>query len=133
MTKRRAVIAAVLLAVLGAAAPAAPRGDDLAKALAGRMPGKPVNCIDTQGMSGPQVIDDRTILYRESGRRVWRNDLPDACPSLRPMTTIILRVYGGQTCRNDTFRTIDSGSSIPSALCRLGSFTPYDKPARPKK
>ena len=109
---RLAVAVAGMLAVLGAAAPATPRDDDLAKALAGRIPGKPLNCIDTQGTSGPQVIDDHTILYRESGRRVWRNDLPDACPSLRPMTTIVLRVYGGQTCRNDTFRTLDSGSLV---------------------
>jgi hypothetical protein len=130
MTMRVAAVAAGLLAVLGAAAPAAPRDDDLAKALAGRTAGKPTNCLNTQGMSGPQIIDDHTILYRESGRRIWRNDLPDACPSLRPMTTIILRVYGSQTCRNDTFRTIDSGSRIPSGICRLGSFTPYDKPKR---
>ena len=132
MKKRLAVVAAGLLALLGTAAPATPHDDDLAKALAGRVPGKPADCINTQGMSGPQIIDDRTILYRESGRRVWRNDLPDACTSLRPMTTMVLRSYGGQTCRNDTFRTLDSGSSIPSGICRLGSFTPYDKPPKGK-
>jgi hypothetical protein len=130
---RAAIIAAGALALLGAAAPARQHGDDLAKALAGRVAGQPVNCIDTQRADGPQIIDDHTILYRESGRRLWRNDLPNACPSLRPMTTIVMRVYGGQTCRNDTFRTIDAGSSIPSPLCRLGSFTPYDLPPKARK
>ncbi len=132
MTIRTAFAVAGALAVLASAAPAATRDDDLARALAGRIAGRPVDCVNTQGTTGPQIIDDHTILYRESGRRIWRNDLPDACPSLRPMTTIVTRVYGGQTCRNDTFRTLDSGSSIPSGLCRLGSFTPYDKPPTPK-
>lgn len=129
---RMAVTAAGLLAVLAAAAPAASRDDDLAKALAGYEPGKPVDCIDTRATDGPQVIDDHTILYRESGRRIWRNDLPSRCPSLRPMTTIVLRVYGGQMCRHDLFRTLDSGMSIPSTYCQLGNFTPYEKPRKVK-
>ena len=124
------VLALALTALCGAAAPAADRvkEDPLARALAGRVPGKPVSCIDPQFTDGPQIIDDHTLIYNRVGRRVWRNDLPDACPALRPDVTIIVEMYGGQLCENDRFRVLEPGSRIPSASCRFGRFTPYDKP-----
>ena len=44
------------------------------------------------------------------------------------MSTMIVDVYGGQLCRNDRFRLVEPGLSIPSAYCRFSGFTPYDKP-----
>jgi hypothetical protein len=127
---RAALLPIAILALLGAAAPASPRDDTLASELAGRTPGTPQDCLNRSRVSGPQIINDRTILYRESGRRVWRNDLPDSCPGLRPYDTMVIDVYGSQYCRNDHFRSYSAGGSIPGAICRLGSFTPYDKPAK---
>lgn len=127
---RPLLIATAMLALVGAAAPASSRDDDLASALAGRTAGKPQDCVNTSRVDGPQIIDDHTIIYRESGRRIWRNDLPDFCPGLRPNDTIVIEVYGGQYCRDDHFRSYTAGGSIPGAICRLGSFTPYDKPAK---
>ncbi|MES2097245.1 MAG: DUF6491 family protein [Pseudomonadota bacterium] len=129
---RPLLIATAVLALAGAATPASPRDDDLARELAGRTAGKTQDCVDTSRVGGPQIIDDRTILYRESGRRVWRNDLPDSCPGLRPNDTMVIELYGSQYCRNDHFRSYSAGDSIPGAMCRLGTFTPYDKPAKVK-
>ncbi|MBN8806779.1 MAG: hypothetical protein J0I47_00860 [Sphingomonas sp.] len=127
----RAPLAVILLAALaGSAAPAASRQDPLDRELGGRIAGTPVDCVDNSRLMGPQVIDDRTILYRESGLRTWRNDLPESCPGLRPNTVLIVNVYGSQLCRNDRVRTIDPGSIIPGPTCRLGKFTPYDKPRK---
>lgn len=121
------VALAAIAAGAAFAVPATGRDDDLAKELAGRAPGKPVDCIDQSRLMGPVIIDERTILYRESGRRVWRNDLPGECRGLRPLSTLIVELYGSQLCRNDHFRTLEPGSTIPSAYCRFGSFTPYDR------
>jgi hypothetical protein len=99
--------------------------------LAGRIAGPPVACIDVSRVQGPTIVDDKTILYRESGRRIWRATPIGACGPLRPASTIIVDVYGGQICRNDRFRLLSYGMSIPSAYCRFGNFTPYDKPERP--
>lgn len=96
--------------------------------LAGRVAGTPVDCIDLSSAQGPEIVDANTILYRESGKRIWKVSPTDACPSLRPMATMIVDVYGGRLCRNDRFRTVEMGMSIPSASCRFGQFTPYDKP-----
>ncbi|MEI9928658.1 MAG: hypothetical protein WDN44_14340 [Sphingomonas sp.] len=60
------------------------RGDrELAAALAGRTAGTPTDCIGSTGLGGPEVIDGHTILYRETGRVVWRNDLPTIAPGSR--------------------------------------------------
>ncbi|MCH7863407.1 MAG: hypothetical protein IH998_17535, partial [Proteobacteria bacterium] len=58
---------------------------------------------------------------------LWRNDLASSCPGLRPYPTLIVEVHGSQLCRNDRFRVLDPGSSIPGAYCMFGKFTPYEK------
>ncbi len=74
----------------------------------------------------PEVIDDRTLLYRSAGH-VWRNTLPETCPSLRDDSILIVDRFGSQFCHDDRFRTIERGSIIPSGYCRLGDFVPYTK------
>jgi hypothetical protein len=100
---------------------------DLADALGDRVAGAPRDCISTSDSDGPQIIDDHTILYKPVGRTVWRNDLASSCPGLRPYTTMIVEVHGSQICRNDRFRVLEPGTSIPSAFCMFGKFTPYEK------
>lgn len=100
---------------------------DLADALGDRIPGAARDCISTSDSDGPQIIDDHTILYKPVGRTLWRNDLASTCPGLRPYTTLIVEVHGSQICRNDRFRVLDPGTSIPSAFCVFGKFTPYEK------
>ena len=95
--------------------------------LAGRVAGKPVNCIDTGIVgNGPIIVDNKTILYQR-GRRTWKTSPIGACPALRPLTTLIVIQYGSQLCRNDRFRVLEPGVSIPSAVCRFDAFTPYDR------
>jgi hypothetical protein len=101
----------------------------LAKQLAGRVPGKPVDCIDAQFADGPMVINHRTILYRV-GATVYRNDLPSECRPLTETSTVIAELYSNQICYHDRFRTREPGETIPSQFCFFGRFTPYTKPKR---
>lgn len=98
--------------------------------LAGRVAGTPVRCIDIGRNDGPDIVDSQTILYRQSGKRIWKTGPVGECPSLRPVDTLIVDVYGGQICRNDRFRTISNGTSIPSPYCRFRDFTPYNEVAK---
>ena len=121
---RAATIAFGLAGVLaGSVAPAAPRDDPLA----GRIAGNPVDCIDRDAVMSPDIVDNRTILYRQSLKRIWRNDLPEACANLRPNVTLIVEAYGNQLCRDDRFRAREPESVIPGPICRFGRFTPYDR------
>ena len=100
---------------------------DLAEALKGRVAGKPQDCLfSPASANGPQIVDSRTILYRD-GKRVWRNDLAADCPALDRYDILVVELHGSQICRNDLFRPVDPGSRIPGAYCRLGQFTPYVK------
>lgn len=119
-------LAAALLAAGLAAGPAVAARDR--DPLAGRVAGAPVRCISDTATSGPTVIDRTTILYSQTGRRTWVTHPVDSCPSLAPLNTLIVEKWGNQTCANDRFRVLEPGTSIPSAYCRFGPFTPYDKP-----
>lgn len=100
---------------------------ELASTLGDRVPSKPQDCINPGITDGPQVIDSHTLIYRQ-GSRLYRNDLVSECPSLAPLTTVIVEMRGSQLCRNDMFRVLTPGTSIPSGYCRLGQFTPYSRP-----
>lgn len=98
--------------------------------LAGRVAGSPAECITLSSTSGPAIIDAHTILYTDgAGRRLWKTGPVGDCPSLAPLNTLIVDVWGGQLCRNDRFRVLTPGTSIPSAYCRFTQFTPYIRPA----
>lgn len=115
---RRLVAFSALALTLGAA-----RSDPLA----GRVAGPPSECVSLSRIHGPDIVDAQTIIYRETGKRLWVVHPIGACPALRPLNTLIVDVYNGQLCRNDRFRVLEPGLSIPSGYCRFDRFTPYDK------
>jgi len=122
-----ALAATALVATAGIAATRSGQDEaqhDLAKALAGHVAGKTVECIDPKMVDGPQIIDHQTLLYRNGGT-IYRAHIIGPCPSLEEGVTVINDIYGGQLCRNDKFRTLTPGETIPSAYCRLGNFTEY--------
>ncbi len=80
-------------------------------------------------MNGPESFGDRTIVYRQSGRRIWVSKLRDGCPWLRGDRTLIVESFGTQVCHNDQFRVLPRGSAIASGSCFFGTFTPYDRVA----
>jgi hypothetical protein len=102
---------------------------DLTKAIGDRKAGEPTDCINSSFNDGPQIIDRKTVTYRQ-GQRLWVNNLAAECPGLEPFNTMIVELHGSQICRNDQFRVLQPGSSIPGPYCRFGKFTPYSKPKR---
>lgn len=102
----------------------------LAKALEGRIAGKPVDCVAQDQLRGSEIIGDNTILYRQSRRRIWRNDLAGGCPGLRGDPILVTEPFGTRLCKGDLFTPVDRLSGFTSGKCRFGAFTPYDKPER---
>ena len=127
MTLKLPLLALIFVAAGAMAADSDSDARDLAKALAGRTPGKPFNCVDPSWAGTPQIIGNRTLIYRATGRTL-RNDLPDACPGLDTDSIIVNEMHGSQLCSGDLFYTLERGSRIPGPRCRLGKFTPYEKP-----
>lgn len=104
---------------------------DLVKAIEGRSAGPAERCIDGDRQFGLEVVDARHIVYRQTGRRLWVNTLPEACLSRNSNDILVFdNQYGTQLCEFDRFRTVSRNGGIPGGYCRLGRFTPYDKPDR---
>ena len=118
----------LLLVLAGCAVPGTegPSRDQeaLSRELADRSAGTPQNCISSRGPGALQVVDDRTIVFRDLDT-VWVSRLPGACPGLRPLDTLVVETQGSQYCRSDRFRSVQPGSSIPGPYCVLGTFTPH--------
>ncbi|MES2059145.1 MAG: hypothetical protein V4564_24600 [Pseudomonadota bacterium] len=100
----------------------------LSQELAGRIPGTPTDCIDLSRVDGPMIVDMRTILYRQSGKRIWRMDVGDTCPALREDMLLVVKPSDSRLCRNDTFQALDRDTKAPGISCRIGQFVPYDRP-----
>lgn len=101
----------------------------LEKLLKGKVAGEPVNCISNYGRDGLERISDSMVVYRASGRTVYVNNLNGNCSGLATGNDIIVtKTFGGQLCRNDTLKLVDSSTGFPGTICSLGAFTPYSKP-----
>jgi hypothetical protein len=100
----------------------------LSKELAGKVAGKPVNCISTFNADNMVRISDDILLYRVSGNLVYKNNLRSSCPGLaRDNDIIVSEQFGGQKCRGDLLKLVDRTSGIPGPMCSLGEFVPYRK------
>lgn len=131
--RRLSIAAAAALTLLTGCATATPQEEaasrqkaraELASLIGDRVETGTQQCVDPQMIEGPTIIDTHTIVYRLGGR-YYRNDLVGPCPSLRPTSTLITDIKTGNLCRNDMFRVLNAGETIPSAYCRLGNFTVY--------
>jgi hypothetical protein len=99
--------------------------------LGGKEAGEPIRCLPAGSSQSLQTIrvSDDILLYRQSGRLVYRNDLRGGCPGLsRDSDILVFRNSGGATCRGDIFTLVDRNSGIRGGACVLGDFTPYRAP-----
>ncbi|WNO53252.1 hypothetical protein [Stakelama saccharophila] len=100
---------------------------EFAQTIGNRKPVRTEDCINPSLIEGPQIVGDKYVVYRESGRRYWVSEI-DHCPALAPLNSLIVELHGSQLCRNDQFRVLEPGASIPSAYCRFNRFTAYERP-----
>lgn len=100
----------------------------LTRELEGKVASAPVNCISDFNADNMIRISDDILLYRVSGRLVYKNTLRSSCPGLaRDSDIVVTEQFGGQKCRGDLVRLVDRTSGIPGPVCSLGEFVPYRK------
>ena len=98
----------------------------LARALAGKVAGPPVDCLPSYRTNDMSVIDDNTILFREGSKLVYRNDPPGGCsPMSRTGYALLTRSPTSQLCRGDIVRVVDLTTHNTVGSCSLGDFIPY--------
>lgn len=120
---------AVAFGALGAttaavAAPVAPEAR-LERLLDGRVPGKPVSCINQRDIRSTEIIDGTAIVYRV-GSRVYVNRPRSGANQLRRDDIMVTSSFGtSQLCRIDMVRTVDRTALFPTGFVSLGEFVPY--------
>ena len=102
----------------------------LEAALEGKVAGEPVNCVSRYPGSSLTAVSESVLLYRVSGRLIYRNDLIGSCTGLGRGDTLIIKPTGSQYCRGDLGRSADLVTGSITGGCALGSFTPYRTPGR---
>lgn len=98
----------------------------LTRELEGKVAGQPVNCISDFNADDMIRVSDDILLYRVSGRLVYKNTLRSTCRGLARDTDIVVtEQFGGQKCRGDLIRLVDRSSGMTGGVCSLGDFVPY--------
>lgn len=124
------LIAAVALATPAVAAHRDTPEIQLQKALAGRVAGKPSNCINLTGLDGTQIIDGKAIIYRDGGR-LYVNEPRSGADSLRNDDILVTQTIGSQLCSIDVVRLVDRSSRFLRGFVSLGQFVPYTRIKHP--
>jgi len=104
---------------------------ELDKALAGRTPGRAIQCMYNYPAAKMQVIDDWTILFKErGGHTVYVQNPRGGCPGLGvPGYTLVTREIGvNQMCSGDIGNLVDLRTGTGGGSCVFGPFLPYTKP-----
>jgi len=121
---RELMLIPAVVALVSCTPPVNQPGSDFAQVTAGRVAGPPQTCVPTDQISALHAIDEQTLAYG-SGRTIYINRLGGPCPGMRPLSTLIVDVYGSQYCRGDRVRAREPGSIIAGPTCILGDWVPY--------
>ena len=103
---------------------------ELTKLLAGKTPGRPVSCLPAWKSNDMVVIDDHTVVFRDSAQRVYRNDFRGgACSQLgNGFYTLVTKSSGSGLCAGDLAQVVDVSSGFTVGSCVIGDFVPYEGP-----
>ena len=103
--------------------------NELHRALAGKVAGRPVDCLQTYRSNDMQVIDDNTILFHD-GRRTYVQAPRGGCAPLGSgHYTLVTHSFGGNgLCRGDIARVVDLQNGFTVGSCSLDEFVPFDRP-----
>lgn len=100
----------------------------LDKRLAGYTAGKTTDCIRPVNAS-VDIFGD-TLVYRDSGTRLYKTTTTGGCFGLKRDDIIVTRSFNGQLCRGDIVRTVDRTGGFPSGSCSFGDFVSYTRDRR---
>ena len=133
----RGLVAVLLLGAASNAVAASPvneRGErSLAKILAGRAVGQPIDCIDPARAYSSEIIDGTAVVYRMPGGKIYVNRPRAGAANLDQDSLFHVRTFGARLCNRDTVTMIGRGGKLgplPTGYVALGQFVPYGKVER---
>ena len=86
--------------------------------------GPAIDCIQLSGIRNTSVHGDGVIDFHMRGGKVYRNALPQQCPSLGFEQRFSYKTSLNQLCSVDTITVLRSPPTIQGPTCGLGTFQP---------
>jgi hypothetical protein len=125
----RAFIPLLIAAAATAFTPAAARERldpeaEIARAVAGRVAGEPVDCVDMSRVQSTRIIDNTAIIY-DAGSILYVNRPRAGAESLDRWDTLLTELHSSRLCSIDTVRLLDSSTRFQNGFVFLGEFVPY--------
>ena len=102
----------------------------LDKAVAGRVAGKPVTCINLRDIRSTDIIDNVGILYTTNNGTVYLNRPNGSAGFLDEDDILVTRSFSSQLCNIDIVQLVDRAGRFPKGSVSLGEFVPYPKPRK---
>jgi hypothetical protein len=95
--------------------------------LAGKVAGPPVNCLPSTRANDMTVIDEDTVIFRQSSSHVFVGHMEGGCSNLgRPGYALLTKQIGSSgLCRGDIATVVDTHSGFTVGSCVIGDFIPY--------
>ncbi len=86
--------------------------------------GDAVDCVQLRSIQSTSVHGDSTIDFHMGGGKVFRNTLPNSCPSLGFEERFLYKTSLSQLCSVDIITVLTSPDLSQGASCGLGKFQP---------
>jgi hypothetical protein len=96
---------------------------------AGKVAGQPMSCLPHYRTNDMRVINDNTVVFRESASRVYINHMNGGCGNLSNGNTLVTRTTQTSLCRGDIAEVIDPLNGMTVGGCSFGDFIPYARPS----
>lgn len=98
--------------------------EKLARVVAGRVAGEPVECINLRQVRNSQVIDNTALVF-DTGNVIYVNRPRAGAEALGSMDIQVVRPGIGRLCSVDTVDMVDRTTLSPNGIVFLGQFVPY--------
>jgi hypothetical protein len=100
--------------------------------LAGKVAGPPVSCLPSQRANDMTVIDENTVIFRQSSNHVYIGQMQGGCSMLgRPGYALVTKQLGSSgLCHGDIATVVDTHGGFTVGSCVIGDFVPYSIPGR---
>ncbi len=103
--------------------------DGLAEALAGRVAGAPLTCVNLTDLRGNRSVGEDAIIFDGPGSTIYLNRPPGGCPRLDFGRALRTQTSSPRLCRGDIATVFDPTSGVDYGACGLGDFIPYRRPS----
>lgn len=128
---RNSLLGATLLACVAAMPALAAQRDgeaELAKAVAGRTAGAPVDCIMLRNIRSTRIIDRTAIVYEMTNGLFYVNRPKSGAESLDQNVVLVTDTRTPQLCSIDIVQLLDRSMLMQNGWVGLGDFVPYARP-----